>query len=180
MKKESANKKQRIIRRFHNRSSVGAMVSQKQIDVALTGLVLSKLYNNGDKQPASLKEDILIPSQIKFTNQGVDRLWDILLSTGLVSPVIGFGHSGQLSITNQGYQLMSQFGSYTNFIKKREEAVHQESGGDITQFIQKKNEEEPDTEVQEGNGDIKKSNNKKGEEGNQKGTDSIAARKKKE
>lgn len=177
MKKESSNKKQRIIRRFHNRSSVGATVNQKQIDVAITDLVLNRLYNNGDKQTASLKEDILIPAQVKFTKEGVDRLWDILLSTGLVSPVIGFGHSGELSITNQGYQLMSQFGSYANFIHKREEdAARQSAGENMAQFIIQHGAEESDAGEQSGN-----SENSDSPDSNQphKENDAIAARKKK-
>lgn len=134
--RHSANKKQKIVQRFRNRSSVGAKISQKEIDIALTDLVLAKLYNDGDKQPASLEEDILVPANIKFTSGGVDRLWDVLLSTGLVSPVIGFKSSGRLTITNQGYQLMSQFGSYSNFIKKREEeAARQSEGSAMPQFI---------------------------------------------
>ena len=134
--RHSANKKQKIVQRFKNRSSVGAKISQKEIDIALTDLVLAKLYNDGDRQPASLEDEILTPANIKFTPSGVDRLWDVLLSTGLVSPVIGFKRSGRLAITNQGYQLMSQFGSYSNFIKKREEeAARQSAGNAMPQFI---------------------------------------------
>lgn len=136
MKNNKVNKKQKIVRRFRNRSTVGAKVSQKEIDVQMTDIVLHKLYNDGDKKTASLKEDILIPHKIKFTEEGIERLWDILISTGLVSPVIGFGRSGRLSITNQGYQLMSQFGSYSNFLKKREEeAARKTAGAVLPQFI---------------------------------------------
>lgn len=148
--RHNANKKQKIVQRFKNRSSVGAKVTQKQIDIALTDLVLAKLYNDGDRQPASLEDDILTPAKIKFTAGGVDRLWDILLSTGLVSPVIGFKRSGRLAITNQGYQLMSQFGSYSNFIKKREEEAARESAGNsMPQFIIN-TDEDNDTENDEG------------------------------
>ncbi|HET8572602.1 MAG TPA: hypothetical protein VFL76_01915 [Edaphocola sp.] len=170
-----ANKKQKIVQRFRNRSSVGAKVTQKQIDIALTDLVLAKLYNDGDRQPASLEDDILKPAKIKFTAGGVDRLWDILLSTGLVSPVIGFGRSGRLTITNQGYQLMSQFGSYSNFIKKREEeAARQTAGNAMPQFIISTGEDD-DTENDEGAKKVaRKEDGKKTKPNNE----AIAAKKK--
>lgn len=104
---------------------IGPKLSQDQIDIEITDLVLKKLFNNGEKRPASLKDDILIPNKINYNADQLDRLWDVLMNTGLVSAVIGFGRHGRLELTSQGYQLMEQFGSYSNFIKKQMEAKKQ-------------------------------------------------------
>jgi hypothetical protein len=135
--KNSENKKRKIVRRFRNRNTSGASITQKEQDVYLIDLVLKKLYNEGDKETASLTEDILKPGNVQFTQSGSDRLWDILLSTGLVNPVIGFGRAGSLALTNEGYQLMNKFGSYSNFIQEREKQAQANSpqGMVIPQFI---------------------------------------------
>ena len=101
----------------------------------MQNLVLTKLYNHGDKIPASIDKDILRPNQIKFTEAGSNRLWDIILNTGLVKPEIGFGKVGSLTLTNEGYQLMSNFGSYKNFIAKREEQAKASVPQAFPQFI---------------------------------------------
>jgi len=135
--KNNINKKRKIIHRFRTRNTAEASVSQKERDIQLIDLVLKKLYNEGDKETASLNEDILKPARIQFTEAGSDRLWDLLLSTGLVNPVIGFGKSGNLTLTNDGYQLMTKFGSYSNFISEREKQAQAASnpGMVIPQFI---------------------------------------------
>lgn len=114
-------KKRKIIHRFRTRKSAEASVDRKEQDVYLIDLVLQKLYNQGDKQTASVEEDVLKPNKIDFTDAGSERLWDVLLSTGLVHPVIGFGRAGRLSLTNDGYQLMNKFGSYKTFLDQREQ-----------------------------------------------------------
>lgn len=112
-------KRGKVIKRFKNRVSSLAIVDQKEQDIFLIDLILKRLYNDGDKKSASLEEDVFKPNKIRFTDAGRDRLWDVLLSTGLVKPEIGFGKSGSMTLTNDGYQLMSKFGSYKNFIDMR-------------------------------------------------------------
>lgn len=182
MKRNEVNKKQKIVRRFRKRCTTGAKVSQKEIDIQMTDIVLHKLYNNGDKKTASLKDDILIPNKIQFTEEGVERLWDILISTGLMSAVIGFGRSGRLSITNQGYQLMNQFGSYRNFLKQREEEAARKSAGAVMpQFIISAADvdDSDNKEEEEGREDIEKAANKeKKGDTKQNGKGGIAAEQK--
>jgi len=128
-------KKRKIIQRFKNRKSCQATMDKKEQDVYLIDLILSKLYNEGDKTPASIDKDILEPNHIKFTNAGSDRLWDVIMSTGLVKPVIGFGKSGNLALTTEGYQLMTTFGSYKNFIEQREQQARAAAPQAVPQFI---------------------------------------------
>lgn len=144
--KHSESKKRKIVRRFRNRNTSGASITQKEQDVYLIDMVLKKLYNEGDKETASLTEDILKPGHVRFTQSGSDRLWDILLSTGLVNPVIGFGRAGSLALTNEGYQLMNKFGSYSNFIQEREKQAQasNQQGMVIPQFILTGQPEEED------------------------------------
>lgn len=149
MKEKPINKKQRIVRRLKNISSIGAKVTQKQVDVELIDLVLKKLYNNGDKQTASLEDDILTPAKVNFTKEGFERLWDILISTGLVNSTIGFGRLGKLSLSMEGYQLMRRFDSYSSFIKKREEESQKVPDGVMPQFIISTSGEERDENSKE-------------------------------
>lgn len=121
-RKKTANiKRHKVIRRLKGRCTGTAIVDRKQMDIYIIDLALSKLFNDGDKQTASLEEDVFQANKIDFTDNGSDRMWDILMSTGLVKPVIGFGRSGRMALTNDGYQLMSKFGSYQNFINLREQ-----------------------------------------------------------
>lgn len=137
MANRRTNKKNRLVKRFRIRHTNEASADKKIQDVALIDIVLKKLYNNGDKNTASLEEDILKPNKIQFTEEGSNRLWDILMSTNLVSPVIGFKRSGRIAITSEGYKLMSNFGSYQNFIEQREQQAKQPAakGIPIPQFI---------------------------------------------
>ena len=153
------NKKNKVVKRFRNRQSAQASIGQKDLDMALIDLVLKKLYNNGDKQTASLTDDVLKPNNINYTESGSDRLWDILISTGLVSPIVGFGRSGRLALTNDGYQLMNAFGSYSNFITQREKQAQAQTNPGVVapQFILTKGKEQPEEEenkaLQTGKGD---------------------------
>ena len=67
--------------------------------------------------PLDFRKEILTRHKISIGDKYTERIWDILLSTGLVSPVIGFGNSGKLTLTNDGYQLMNKFGSYSAFLE---------------------------------------------------------------
>lgn len=130
------NKKNKVINRLRTRKTVEATLDQQGQDLHLIDLVLEKLYNKGDKQTASLEEDVLTVHKIRYTQSGRERLWDLLVNTGFVQPVIGFGKSGRLSLTSEGYQLMTRFGSYSNFINERaRQAQAQTQGQAAPQFI---------------------------------------------
>lgn len=117
------------------------------IDVALNAL-----YNNGDKTTRALNDEILIPNSISLPENEVERLWDILLSTNLVNPVIGFGNAGKLTLTNSGYQMMNQYGSYSAFL---DEKLRQAQGQNMIfpQFIIEPDNGEKSGEPKEDDGD---------------------------
>jgi hypothetical protein len=116
---QNQNKKGQIVKRFRNRCQQIVMADKKQQDIRMIDVALNSLYNNGDKATRSLNDEILVPNSINLPEQEVERLWDILLSTNLVNPVIGFGNAGKLSLTNSGYQLMNQYGSYSAFLDEK-------------------------------------------------------------
>ncbi len=130
----SHNKKGQIVKRFRNRCQQIVMADKKQQDIHMIDVALNALYNNGDKTTRALNDEILIPNSISLPESEVERLWDILLSTNLVNPVIGFGNAGKLTLTNSGYQLMNQYGSYSAFL---DEKLRQAQGQNMVfpQFI---------------------------------------------
>jgi len=142
-------KKQTSIQRLRSRSA--PMPAQKEQDVKVIDTTVKALYNDGDRMPLDFKKDILLRHKIEIGDRYAERIWDILLSTGLVSPVIGFGNSGKLTLTNDGYQLMNKFGSYTAFLEamQREQA---QQGMQLPQFIIQTEEEQGNGEEQEERG----------------------------
>lgn len=129
MSLEKSEKNKKSLQRFKKRAErkKDDVVQHVALqDEVIVDLVLQRLFNHGNKQTASLIEDIFTPLNILFTEAGFNRIWDVLISTNLVAPVIGFGKQGRLSITKEGFQLMNQFGSYTNFIQLREAAQQQQ------------------------------------------------------
>lgn len=116
---QNQNKKGQIVKRFRNRCQQIVMADKKQQDIHMIDVALNALYNNGDKTTRALNDEILIPNSISLPEPEVERLWDILLSTNLVNPVIGFGNAGKLTLTNSGYQLMNQYGSYSAFLDEK-------------------------------------------------------------
>lgn len=129
MSEENINKQEQVAKRFRQRNQreKNDVVQFVEItDETIVDLVLRFLFNQGNKRTASLADDILAPLNIQFTENGFDRIWDVLVGTNLVSPVIGFGRSGKLSITHEGLQIMTQFGSYANFIQLRAAAAQQQ------------------------------------------------------
>lgn len=95
-------------------------LSVKEAEAILIDVSLRELYNNGDKRDLDFVHDILEPNKIMIpAGQPLESFWDILTNTGLMQAVIGFGKHGRLTLTQEGYQLMNQYGSYGNFLQKR-------------------------------------------------------------
>jgi len=111
------------------------MIDKKQQDIALIDVALVALYNDGDKVTRSLNEDILRPNKIKISEKDFGRIWDIMVNTGLVNPVIGFGNGDKLNLTTDGYQLMVQFGSYRAFLEEKARQAQQGQNMMFPQFI---------------------------------------------
>ncbi|MBS1772150.1 MAG: hypothetical protein JST82_04775 [Bacteroidetes bacterium] len=108
-----ANKKnQRALSRMRQLQAASA----NQTDQTVVDTVLSVLYNNSDKDSMHLEKDIYRPLNIKLSNKDAERVWEILFSSGWINPVVGFGNSGKVELTSAGYQLMSQYGSYSDYL----------------------------------------------------------------
>lgn len=126
-------KKQSSIQRLRSRSA--QMPAQREQDIKVIDTTVRALYNDGDRMPLDFKKEILSRHKISISDKYTERIWDILLSTGLVSPVIGFGNSGKLTLTNDGYQLMNKFGSYSAFLEAMQVQQQAQQGMQLPQFI---------------------------------------------
>jgi hypothetical protein len=153
------SKKQKVVERFKNRVSLPGAKDRKEQDTRIIDVALKSLYNDGDKVTRALQTEILVPNKIKITEQEAERLWDIMVNTGLVNSVIGFGNAGKLSLTNAGYQLMSQYGSYSAFLEERDKQAHAGQNMVFPQFIIEQSEE--DEKPGDDNGDEKAVGKKK-------------------
>lgn len=104
------------------------MPPDRKKDIELINATMNAVYNNGDKQVIDLKADVLTKCGCNYNDTMTNRLWDILDSTNLVSPVVGFGNMNKLSITADGYNLMSKYGSYKNFLDQQNAAQAKAAG----------------------------------------------------
>lgn len=87
-----------------------------ELDKSIIDIVLALLFNNGGKDELDFRNDVINQSNVVFPAGEVERLWDVLRTTAWVSPLVGFGKAGKLELTNAGYQMMSQYGSYKNYL----------------------------------------------------------------
>jgi hypothetical protein len=124
---QGTQKRKKGMERFKNRVPLPAMIDRKQQDILIIDKALESLYNDGDKVIRSLQDDVLKPNKVTLSEKDTARLWDLMVSTGLVHAVVGFGNSGKLDLTNEGYQLMSQFGSYGAFLQEHQRQQAQQS-----------------------------------------------------
>lgn len=92
------------------------IVDRSEFDRHVIDLVLRTLYNNADKDVLHLEEEIYKPANVQIPLKESERLWEIMLGTGLVNPIIGFGNSGKLELSRTGYQLMAQYGGYLQYM----------------------------------------------------------------
>lgn len=97
--------------------------SPKDIEAILIDVSLRELYNNGDRRDLDFVKEILTPNNISVSEgKALESFWDIITNSGLMKAVIGFGKNGKLTLTNDGYNLMNQFGSYMNYLNKMKAA----------------------------------------------------------
>ena len=89
----------------------------RDIDRRLFDIVLASLYENADKDTLHMENEILKPLNISLPANEADRIWEVMVSSGLVSPVVGFGNAGKLELTKAGYQLLSQYGTYSQYLQ---------------------------------------------------------------
>ncbi len=122
------NKQSRILRisRHHNRRAklkkantkprAQAILDRDEIDIALIDLVLKSLYHNSHIDVLHVENDIYKNANVEVPYVEAERLWEVMLSSGLVNPVAGFGNAGKLKLSRSGYQLMAQYGGYAEYI----------------------------------------------------------------
>ncbi len=109
------NKNQRVLRRM--KVAPTPIIDVKEIDKKVIDTVLKTLYNNADIDALQIETQIYKPNNIKLAIKDAERLWEVLIASGWISPVIGFGNAGKVSLTREGYQLMAQYGSYMDYLE---------------------------------------------------------------
>lgn len=92
------------------------IVDRSEVDKHVIDLVLRTLYNNADIDVLHLENDIYKPAKVEIPHKEAERLWEVMTSTGLIKPVVGYGNSGKIELTRSGYQLMAQFGGYIAYV----------------------------------------------------------------
>ncbi|MBS1779990.1 MAG: hypothetical protein JST70_11735 [Bacteroidetes bacterium] len=110
----ATNKNQRIVKRM--KVSASPVIDRNILDKAVIDTVLKVLYNNADKDALHLENEIYKPNRITLPKKEAERLWAVMIASGWVSPVIGFGNAGKLELTREGYQLMAQYGGYAEYL----------------------------------------------------------------
>lgn len=122
------------VNKMHNTACYRHYENEREKDVFLIDTVLRALFNKGDKTPQKLKEEILQGNRIKLSEHETERLWDLLINSGLANPLIGFGNSGKLDLTKTGYKLMHEYGSYIDFLEQQ--AAQQQANNNNLVFPQ--------------------------------------------
>lgn len=109
--------------RHHNRvekmkeeNTKQRVMSHDEVDVAVIDLVLKTLYHNSHIDVLHIEDDIYKKANLDIPFVEAERLWEVMLHTGLVNPVIGFGNAGKVELSRTGYQIMSQYGGYREYM----------------------------------------------------------------
>ena len=108
------NKGRRALRRLKVRPM--PELNRSEMDRNIFDVVLKYLYINADKNSLDLDNEILSHMTIRLPGREKERIWNVLTSSVWVSPITGFGNAGKIELTKAGFQLMSQFGSYTDYL----------------------------------------------------------------
>lgn len=124
MKNIRPTRQKKGLKRFKVQKLANANTSE--YDKQIIDIVLVTLYNNADRDVLDLEKEIYNPNKIKLSLKHSERLWEVMLSSGWVSPVIGFGNSGRVALTQSGYQLMAQYGGYSKFLEAQKIAQQQQ------------------------------------------------------
>lgn len=86
-------------------------------------ITFQTLYEHMDKDGLHFEKDVLQPNKVKLTPEEGERIWDVLMASGLADSIIGFGNGGKLEITPAGIQMMTRYGSYKNYIASQQSGV---------------------------------------------------------
>ncbi|MCB0697148.1 MAG: hypothetical protein KDC07_07270 [Chitinophagaceae bacterium] len=125
--------------RHHNRANKlkkaeikAAPIDRNDIDIAIIDIVLKALYYNSHIDTLNVETDIYKNANIKIPYVESERLWEVMINSGLVNPVAGFGNAGKLKLSRTGYQLMAQFGGYKEYMEAMKNSNAQ---GTVPQII---------------------------------------------
>lgn len=125
-------KEARIMRHSRHRNRINkvkkkaikpvTIVDRNEIDVAIIDVVLKALYHNSHIDTLHIENDIYKNAKIEIPYVESERLWEVMLNSGLVNPVAGFGNAGKLKLSRTGYQLMAQHGGYANYMQSLQQS----------------------------------------------------------
>lgn len=125
MEHTNSKKEARVTKlaRHHNRASKvkkakikPAVVDRNEIDIAIIDIVLKALYHNSHIDTLHIENDIYKNANINIPYVEAERLWEVLINSGLANPVAGFGNAGKMKLSRTGYQLMAQYGGYREYM----------------------------------------------------------------
>lgn len=137
----ATEKNRRVLRRMKVVPAI--ILDRNEIDKTVIDVVLKMLYNNAHKDVLHLENDIYVPNGIKLPLRESERIWDVMISSGWISPVIGFGNSGKVELSREGYQLMAQFGGYKEYL----DAVNNSNNQQQTVILPIQIEESQDPQI---------------------------------
>lgn len=92
------------------------IVDRDEVDIAIIDIVLKALYHNSHIDTLHIENDIYKHANINIPYVESERLWEVMLNSGLVNPVAGFGNAGKLKLSRFGYELMAKFGGYREYM----------------------------------------------------------------
>lgn len=112
------------ISRHHNRMKKlkkakikpATIMDRDEVDIAIIDIVVKALYHNSHIDTLHIENDIYKHANIQIPYVESERLWEVMLNSGLVNPVAGFGNAGKLKLSRFGYELMAKFGGYKEYM----------------------------------------------------------------
>jgi hypothetical protein len=81
----------------------------------LIDYIFYTLYTNLDKNELHFDDDILSPTKLSLDDKQKEHLREIIVSTGLIKPSVGFTKRNFYYLTQQGIQVMKTFKSYSAY-----------------------------------------------------------------
>lgn len=137
----ATEKNRRVLRRMKVKPTI--VLDRSSLDKAVIDLILKCLYNNADKEALHIEKDIYEPNNIKLPLKESERIWNVMIASGWISPVIGFGNAGKIELTREGTQLMAQFGGYKEYL----DAVSQSNNQQQTVILPIQIDESQDPQI---------------------------------
>lgn len=122
----------------------GNVITRQDMDRMIFDMVMGEIYEHSDVNELMF-DDILGKYKVQLPENEKQRLWDVITNTSWVSPKMGFGQAGKLELTQQGYQLMSQYGSYSNYVAATQMAM---SNMQVVSPHQQTSEKQDDTDAE--------------------------------